>query len=429
MQPRERVRRGPGLLRRNDDFRQLFLADSLSGIGSEFSYLALTLLAVLTLHATPLEVGALQAAATLAFLLIGLPAGAWVDRLAKKPMLLRADLMRAVLFGSIPLAAALDALTLPHLMAVALLAGVATVLFDIAHYAYLPAVVAKADLTEANGLFAATHSVAHVTGPGLTGLVVKVLGAPVAVLVDAITYLASYLFVRRIEAPEPARADPEQRHLRREVAEGMRFLLATPTLRRIALSTAGFNFMGSMEGAVTVLFLARTVGVDAGVIGLLFTVSGAGGVVGALLARRMTVRFGMAFGLRVLPLITTPLTLLIPLTDRGWRLALFCIGFGALSFGVAVFNVAQNSYRQAVVPPQLLGRVSASLRFLSWGSMPIAAIVGGALASAIGPRNTLWIACSGFVLVVLLLLRVSAAEVEAAFSPEESAAEPPTLSR
>lgn len=417
-----------GLLRRNGDFRRLFLADSLSAIGSEFSYLALTLLAVLTLHATPLEVGALQASATLAFLLIGLPAGAWVDRLAKKPMLLRADLARAMLFGSIPLAAAFDALTLPHLMAVALLAGVATVLFDIAHYAYLPAVVAKPDLTEANGLFAATHSVAHVTGPGLTGLVVKVLGAPVAVLVDAITYLASYLFVRRIEAPEPLRADAE-RHLRREVAEGMRFLLATPTLRRIALSTAGFNFMSSMEGAVTVLFLARTVGVDAGVIGLLFTVSGAGGVAGALLARRITVRFGMAFGLRVLPLLTTPLTLLIPLTELGWRLALFCIGFGALSFGVAVFNVAQNSYRQAVVPPQLLGRVSASLRFISWGSMPVAALVGGALAGAIGPRNTLWIACAGFVLVVLLLLRVSAAEVQAAFSPAEAAAGPPTPRR
>lgn len=429
MRRRERVRREPGVLRRNADFRQLFLADAVSNIGTEISYLALTLLAVVTLHATPLEVGALQASGTLAFLLIGLPAGAWVDRLAKKPMLLRSDLVRAVLFGSIPLAAALDVLTLPHLMVVALLAGVATVLFDIAHYAYLPAVVAKADLTEANGLFAATHSVAHVTGPGVSGILVKVLGAPVAVLVDALTYLTSFVFVRGITAAEPPRSDEATRHLRREVTEGMHFLLATPTLRKIALSTAGFNFMGSMESAVTVLFLARTVGVDAGVIGLLFTTSGVGGVVGALLASRITRRLGMAFGLRILPLLTAPLTLLIPLTERGWRLALFCVGFGALSFGVAVFNVAQNSYRQAVVPPPLLGRVSASLRFISWGSMPIAALLGGALAGAIGTRSTLWIACSGFVLVVLLLLRVSAAEVDAAFSPAEDAAVPPTLSR
>jgi len=344
-------------------------------------------------------------------------------------MLLRTDLLRFALFGSIPLAAAFDLLTLPHLMVVALLAGVATVLFDIAHYAYLPAIVAKPDLTAANGLFAATHSVAHVTGPGISGLVVKLLGAPVAVLVDALTYLVSFLFVRRIAAPEPARTDAEDRQLRREIGEGLRFLLATPTLRRIATSTAGFNFMGAMESAVTVLFLARTVGIDAGVIGLLFTISGVGGVVGALLAGRITRRFGMAFGLRILPLFTTPLTLLIPLTDRGWQLGLFCVGFGALSFGIAVFNVAQNSYRQAVVPAHLLGRVSASLRFISWGSMPIAALIGGALAGTIGTRNTLWIACSGFVLVVLLLLRVSAAEVEAAFSPAEAEPVPPTPRR
>ena len=425
----ERVRREPSLLRRNSNFRLLFNADAVSNIGTEISYLALTLLAVVTLHATPLEVGALQASSTLAFLVVGLPAGAWVDRLAKRPMLLRTDLLRFALFGSIPLAAAFDALTLPHLMVVALLAGVATVLFDIAHYAYLPAIVAKPDLTAANGLFAATHSVAHVTGPGISGLVVKLLGAPVAVLVDALTYLTSFFFVRGIEAPEPPRSSADERHLRREIAEGLRFLLATTTLRRIAASTAGFNFMGAMESAVTVLFLARTVGVDAGVIGLLFTVAGLGGVVGALLAPRITQRLGMAFGIRVLPLIATPLTLLIPLTDRGWRLALFCVGFGALSFGVAVFNVAQNSYRQAVVPAELLGRVSASLRFISWGSMPVAALVGGALAGAIGTRNTLWIACSGYVLVVLLLLRVSTEEVEAAFSPAEVAPEPPSPPR
>lgn len=418
-----------GVLRQNADFRLLFTADAISNIGSEISYLALTLLAVLTLHATPLEVGALQAASTLAFLLVGLPAGAWVDRLAKRPMLLRTDLLRFGLFGSIPLAAAFNALTLPHLMVVALLAGVATVLFDIAHYAYLPAIVAKPDLTAANGLFAATHSVAHVTGPGLSGLVVKVLGAPLAVLVDALTYVASYALVRGIDSPEPARTTTRERHLRGEISEGLHFLLDTPTLRRIALSTAGFNFMGAMESAVTVLFLARTLRLDAGTIGLLFSLAGIGGVAGSLLAGRIASRLGISFGIRVLPLFTAPLSLLVPLTGHGWRLALFCIGFGALGFGVAVFNVAQNSYRQAVVPPQLLGRVSASLRFITWGSMPIAALIGGALAEAIGPRNTLWIAFLGIVLVVLLLLRVSTAEVEAAFSPAAPAPEPPSPRR
>ena len=419
-----RVRR-VGVLRRNTNFRRLFIADAVSNIGTEVSFLAIALLAVLTLDASPLALGVLQASSSLAFLLIGLPAGAWVDRLPKRPMMMATDLSRFALFVTIPIAAALDVLTLTQLIVVVGLSGAATVLFDVAHYAYLPAVVDKADLTDANGRFAATHTVAQVAGPGVSGTIVRAFGAPVAVLGDALTYLVSFLYVLRIDSPEPERAAPEERNLLREVREGLGFLLGTPTLRRIAGSTAGFNFAGSIEMTVTVLFLARTLGLHAGVIGLLFTITGIGGVVGALVARRVVERMGIAFGIRVLPLFTAPFCLLIPLAQNDWRLSLFCLGFAALGFGVAIFNVSQNSYRQAAVPAPLLGRVSASLRFISWGSMPIGGLVGGALADAIGIRNTLWVACIGFVLVVLLLLRISAADIEAAFDVTEVAAAPP----
>jgi MFS family permease len=426
----KRVRRPRrvGVLRRNRNFRRLFIADTTSNIGSEVSYLALSLLAVLTLKVTPFQLGLLQACSTLAFLVIGLPAGAWVDRLPKRPMMLATDFARFLLFASIPLAAALDLLTFAQLLLVVGLAGVATVLFDIAHYAYLPAVVDKPDLTEANGRFAATHTVAQVAGPGVSGLLVKAIGAPLAVLVDALSYLLSFGYVRRVTSPEPERAAPEQRSLVREVREGMGFLLGTPTLRRIAMSTAGFNFAGSIEMSVTVLFLARTVGLGPGLIGVLFSLSGVGGVIGALVAHRVVNRVGLAACIGRLPLVTAPFSLLVPLTHNDWRLVLFCVGFGVLGFGIAIFNVAQNTYRQAAVPPMLLGRVSASLRFISWGSMPLGGLVGGALADAIGIRTTLWVACLGFVLVVLMLLRIRAADIAEAFSQPSPAEELPSPS-
>ena len=417
-----------GVLRRNANFRRLFIADTVSNIGTEVSFLAIALLAVLTLDASPFELGILQASSSLAFLLIGLPAGAWVDRLPKRPMLLVTDLTRFLLFLTIPIAAALDVLTLTQLIVVVGLAGVATVLFDVAHYAYLPAVVERADLTDANGRFAATHTVAQVAGPGISGTVVRVFGAPVAVLADALSYLASFAYVLRIDSPEPERSAPADRNLLREVKEGLGFLLGTPTLRRIAGSTAGFNFAAAIEMTVTVLFLARTLGLHAGVIGLLFTLTGIGGVVGALVARRVVERRGIAFGIRTLPLITAPFCLLIPLAQADWRISLFCLGFGALGFGIAIFNVSQNSYRQAAVPAPLLGRVSASLRFISWGTMPVGGLVGGALADAIGVRNTLWVACIGFVLVVLLLRRISAADIESAFASSQTGADGVTAS-
>jgi MFS family permease len=420
--------RGPGVLRRNADFRRLFLADTISNIGTEVSYLAISLLAVITLQASPFQLGVLQACSTLAFLLVGLPAGAWVDRLAKRPMMLATDFSRFVLYGSIPLAAAFDMLTLTQLFVVVALAGVATVLFDIAHYAYLPAVVERPDLTEANGRFAATHTVAQVAGPGVSGLVVRLVGAPVAVLVDAISYLLSFGYVLKMSSPEPERTASEQRHLVAEIKEGLSFLVATPTLRRIALCTAAFNFVGSVEQAITVIFQVRTLGLGAGVIGLLFSISGIGGVVGALTAHRFVNRFGLAAGIRLVPMVCAPFTLLIPLTQNDWRLAFFCIGFGMLGFSIAIFNVSQNSYRQAAVPPVLLGRVSASLRFLTWGSMPVGALIGGALAGVIGIRPTLWATCVGFVLVVLLLLRIDPDDVEAALRPQEDAEGSPSPS-
>lgn len=426
---RVRRERHIGVLRRSLDFRRLFIADAVSNIGTQVSFLAITLLAVLSLHATPLQVGILQAASTIAFLVVGLPAGVWVDRLPKRPMLLVTDFARFVLFTTIPVAAALDILTLAQLMVAVTLAGVATVLFDVAHYAYLPAVVERADLTEANGRFAATNTVAQVAGPGLSGFLVKAVGAPIAVLLDALSYLVSFAYILRIASPEPERAQNPERNLVREVKEGLGFLLGTPTLRRLAISTAGFNFMGALETAVSVLFLARTLGLSAGTVGLLYSLCGLGGVTGSLLARRFVERYGIPAGIRTLPLIANPFTLLIPFAQHDWRASFFCIGFGMLGFGVAIFNVSQNTYRQAAVPAPLFGRVSASLRFISWGAMPIGGLVGGVLADAIGIRNTLWVACVGFTVVALMLLRIRSADIEAAFSPLQApAAETPSPS-
>lgn len=388
------------------DFRLLLAGAATGQLGAQVTLVALPLVAVLELDAPAFQVGLLTAAETAAFLLVGLPAGALTDRMRKRPLMIRADLVRAVAMASVPAAALADVLTMVQLYVVALVTGVATVFFDVAHQSYLPQILPRDQLVAGNGALETVRSTAQVTGPGVGGGLVQLVGAQFAVVVDVIGYVLSALFLRRIEqveeAPEPAAAGGS---LRREIGEGVRFVFGHPLLRVIAFTTGLANFSMAVLMATQTVHLVRVVGLEAGGLGLVLSASAVGGLLGALCAGRLAARLGQARVILLSVLATGPFALLWPLSGHGFAgAALFAAGSGVVSFGAVVYNVAQVSFRQGLCPPRLLGRMNATLRFLMWGTLPLGALLGGALAQSYGSRTALAWCAVGILAVPLPLL-------------------------
>ncbi|MDJ0343481.1 MFS transporter [Streptomyces sp. H10-C2] len=386
------------------DFRLLLAGAAAGQVGAQVTLVALPLVAVLELDAPAFQVGLLTAAETAAFLLIGLPAGAWVDRLRKLPLLIRADVVRAIAMISVPAAAVADVLTMAQLYAVALITGVATVFFDVAHQSYLPQLLPAPQLVAGNGALETVRSSAHVAGPGLGGALVQLVGAHLAIVADAVGYALSGLFLLFIRRSEPAPQAVQGSSLRGEIGEGLRFVLRQPLLRVIAATTGLSNFFAVMLMAVQTVYLVRVLGLNPGAIGLMLSASAIGGLAGALMAGRLARALGQARIIWLSVVVTGPFALLWPLSGAGAAAALFAIGLGVVSFGGVVYNVAQVSFRQTLCPPGLLGRMNATMRFLVWGTMPLGALIGGAVADAASPRAAVWVCAVGVLLAPLTLL-------------------------
>jgi MFS family permease len=363
--------------------------------------LALPLLAILVLHASTVQVGLLEALATVAFLLVGLPAGALVDRMRHRWVLVVNDVIRAVALGSLPFSAAVGILTIGQLYVVALLTGVSTVFFDVAWQSYLPELIPRADLVEGNAKLTSSQSVAQVAGPPVGGLLIQAITAPYAILVDAVSFLWSAAWVAAIRAPQPRPARVADRSLRREMAEGLRFVLGHPMLRAISACTSISNFFSSVGGAIFLILLARNLHLSAGVIGLFTSFAAVGGLAGSLLARRIALRLGQGPAIWISVFLASPLMLVYPLAHRNWTLVLVAIAQFVYWFGAVVYNITQVSFRQGLCPPALLGRMNATIRFLVWGTMPLGAIAGGLLGAWLGIRPALWVAGAGGCLAFL----------------------------
>jgi MFS family permease len=384
-----------GSLWRHRNFLLLWSGQTVSEMGSAVTALALPLTAVVVLKASTLQVGLLTAASYLAFALIALPAGAVVDRLAKRRIMIWCDLARVVLIGSIPVTAGLGVLTLWQLYLVAVLAGVCSVFFDVSYQSYLPGVVGPEHLMDGNGKLGASQSFAQVCGPGVGGGLVGAFGAAGAMSADAISYAVSVASLLAIRLPEPPPPKRERRKLRAEIGEGLSFVVRDPILRKIAACTATANLFGGMTTALTILFLVRVLKVHPADTGLVLAVASLGGVAGGVLSGRMSRWIGSARIIWVSLLVTSLPAFLIPLAEPGWRVALFAVGFASLSFASVVYNVAQVTYRQAICPPALLGRMNAAIRWIVWGTLPLGGLLGGTVGSAIGIRPTIWIGIAG----------------------------------
>ena len=402
-------RLGLGLLRQVD-FRRLWVGETVSQFGSQVSLLAIPYIATVLLQATPFEVALLGALQFLPFLLFTLPAGAWVDRLRRRPILISGALVRVVALGTIPIAWALGMLTIWQLYLVSFVAGLATVFFDVAYQSYVPALVKRDELVEGNAKLQASEASAGVVGPGLGGALVGLVGAPFAVVADALSYLASAFFVWRIERPEP---HPEEERrtagrarepLRRQVAEGLRFVLGNPYLRAIAGATSSSNLFSNMIYAIMPVYLYRELGLSAATAGVIFGIGGLGTLAGALVAGRVSARVGLGRTVIVFVALDGPAMLLLAFAPHdapvAWLVASVALG----GFAVVVYNVNQVSYRQAICPTEMQGRMNATMRFLVWGTIPIGAVLGGLAATAVGVHDAIWIGALGSCLPFLFVL-------------------------
>ncbi|MFF1945970.1 MFS transporter [Rhodococcus qingshengii] len=377
------------------DFRLLWTGDVISGIGNGITTVVLPILALTNLNATNFEVGLLAAAVWLPWLIVGLPAGAWIDRLRRRPIMIACHGISAVLFASVTVAWWFEMMTYWHLLAVALLTGTATVFFQTAYHSYLPTILAREDLTEGNAKIQGAEAATRVAGPTIGGIVVSAFGAAVGLFVDAWTFVICLVCILLIRTREPAtvretsQEPPES--LRHQIAIGMRFVFRDPYLRPIIIYGTVLNLGLTGFTTIQIIFLLTSLEVDTAIVGVLIAVTGMGGIVGSLIARPLGRRFGTARSVLVCQLVTGPFVLLAPLAEPGIRLLLFCVGGFVMVAGVVSCNVVLGSFRQTYCPPELLGRVVATSMFVLHSSIPLGALLAGFLGDRAGPASTMWI--------------------------------------
>jgi MFS family permease len=421
---------------RNPDFARLWTAATISLFGTQISLIAIPVIAVLFLHVPPIQVALLGTLEFLPFLLFTLPAGVWVDRLPRRRILISGDLGRALMLATIPVAYVTGALTIWQLYVVAFVNGILTVFFDIADQSYLPTVVDRDQLVDGNAKLQASVSTAQIVGQPLGGGIVGFLGAPFAVVVDAISYVVSAVLIfgiRRVErasrahpatagvtaeevadapasgasvATELSAADGnEHEGLRAEVSAGLHFVLRNRYLRSIAASTGTSNLFNNIAFAIYPVFAYVQLGVTPQTVGLIGGGFGAGALLGAVTATSVANRLGVGRAIVVSIAVAGPSMLLVPLASHDTALVLIGTAGFIGSWGSTVYNVNQVSLRQAITPEPMLGRMNATMRFIVWGTIPIGQVIGGLIATAFTPITAIWVGAIGesFAFLAVLL--------------------------
>jgi MFS family permease len=392
----------------NPDFVKLWAGQTVSKFGTHITGAAMAATAVLLLQATPAQMGLLGAFGGIPVLMISLLAGVWVDRLRRRRILIAADLGRAVILLSIPLAALTGSLTISQLYGVAALVGVLTVFYNVANQSFLPAVVRRDELVEANARIGASEALAEIAGPSLAGILVQWLSAPYAILIDASSYFFSAASLGLIRVSEPPLVSPAHTNVWHEMREGLRIVTRHPILRALMGTTATHTFFGNFIGTIYWLYLVRDLGLPPAIVGVSIGIGGVGAFLGTLLAERFARRFGVGRTI-IGSLIIIPLwsgLLFLPLTT--WSVSRVSGVFfvmqlmGDIFWSVFFINVV--SLRQSLIPLHMLGRASASLDFVGQGAGPIGALVAGVVATAIGARATWLLGAAGILAASLWLI-------------------------
>ncbi len=414
-------------LLRHPDFLKLWTAETISVSGSAITQLALPIIAATILGVTPFEFGLLTTIEFLPFILFSLPAGVWVDRLRRRPILIVADLGRAATILSIPIAFYFDALTIWQLYLVGFINGTFTVFFDVAYQSYLPSIVERDQLVEGNSKLEITRAAAQILGPGLAGILIEVLRAPIAMLIDSISYLFSAAFLFWIRRPEPPMEEHDEAvhgpkpSMRREIAVGLRYVGGNRWLRPIAATTGTSNFFGNVIFGVLILYLTQERGMGAAGIGLAFSIGSIGFLAGALTTTRLTRWLGVG---RMLVLSSVMFSVSwLPVAMAPDELIFAALALSGLLGGFAgvTWNVNQVSLRQAITPPRMQGKMNATMRFIVWGTMPIGALIGGVLGGLIGLHATIWVGAIGGLIAFLPVTLSSVRHIVTMPEPVEDA--------
>lgn len=381
-----------GRLFRHPDFMRLWVGQTISEAGSQVTALALPTVAILLLHAGPFEVGLLGALAFLPFPVLGLIAGVYADRLRRRPIMIACDLGRMLALASVPVAFALQALTIGQLYGVALITGIFNVFFAVSYQSYLPALIERADLIEGNSKLEVSRSIAQLSGPALAGFLIQVIGAARAIWVDATSFLVSAVSIAIIRKPEPEPKPAEgtgKRGFWAEMAEGIRVVLGNPTLWKIAGCTATGNLGNTVAFALLLLFAYRELHLSPATMGVIFAIGAFGSLAGALTAGAVARRVGLGLTLLTATLIFGLVTLAIPLARLGAPAAILTATAFLGALAVPIYNINQVSLRQAITPDRVQGRMNATMRTIVWGTIPIGSFAGGVLGGLIGVIPTI----------------------------------------
>lgn len=385
---------------RHGSFLKLWSAQVFSLLGSQVTLIALPLTAIVLLHATPVEVGTLTALGYLPFLLVALPAGVWIESMPRRSVLIAADFGRAVLLAAVPVAYALDRLTLELLYPIVFLSGILTVFFDVAYQSYLPSLVTNEGLVEANTKLHMSHAGAQLAGPAAGGLLVQLLTAPVAIAVDAASYVLSAALLVLIPRGTAEVSQPRTISMKAAIGEGLRYVLHHRYLRPLAISMALSNFFDlfGMVQAILPLYVVRELGASGLQLGIILAIANGGALLGAAVNPRVVRLVGVGPTIVISSVIPGLAVLLTPFARPATAVVVLGATLAFAGVGIALFNINQISLRQSITPPSMLARMTATMRFLIWGTIPAGAFLGGVLTGAIGARPALVIAGAGSIL-------------------------------
>jgi predicted MFS family arabinose efflux permease len=390
---------------REPDFLKLWAGQTVSQVGSWITLVGLPLTAAKLLNASPLQMGILSGAGAAAILLFGLFAGAWADRLRRRAILIWTDLGRAAVLGTVPLAAAFGRLTLGHLYLVAAASAALTVFFDVSYQAYLPSLVSQENILEGNSKMTLSESVAGVVGPGIAGSLVAAITAPMAILFDAVSFVCSAISVWLIRKPEPRPEPSTAPHIGREIMEGLRASWHEPILRTLLLRSATAALFIGFGGSLYILFAVRELGLGAALLGVVIAVGGVSGLFGALIAERLVRRFGIGPTLIGAALLPAVAALLPPLAHGPVWLCAAILAMAQLGdMAWTIYGINELTLRQAIAPSHVLGRVNSAAHLTFRGVLPAGALLGGALAEAIGLRAAMFVGAGGFLFSTLWLI-------------------------
>lgn len=402
---------------------RFWTASAVSAFGSQITGLALQILTAVTLSASATEVGLVNAARWVPYLLFGLVAGVLVDRCRRKPMMVATDLGRAALLGAIPLLYALHRLSIAALCACVFAFGVLCLFFEAANQSYVPRLVPKELLNAGYARMEQANNVAGSTGPLIAGVLIKFVGAPLAVLVDAVSYLLSGLLLTSVRAHDPVPDRDARRSLGSELREGVAWVYRHRTLASIALTSHAMLLFNSVVSTVFVVYALRELKIGDFGLGVTYACAGLGGVLGGALSGRVARRLDVGATLIAFRLLAAIGWLPLVLAERGpWGLLSVSLAFFVVSLAISIESPVEMSYRQAVTPDRLRGRMNATIRSFNWGMVAVGAPVGGLLADQVSYRFALWLGLSGAVVQALVLAVSRTREARAADEVESFAA-------